>query len=80
MKHEIKGKGVPMQRDTKTTNGKALPKDKLRLNEGLRKIIGKKKCEIKDCLTSSNLILHEGWCDLNLIKDFVLMGLDNKTL
>ena len=36
MKHKIKGKGVVMQRDTESTNCKALPKDNLRMNEGFK--------------------------------------------
>ena len=37
MKNKIKGKGIAIQRDIKNTNGKALPKDNLRLNEGFKK-------------------------------------------
>ena len=37
VKHKIKGKGVAIQRDTKSTNPKALSKDNLRMNEGFKK-------------------------------------------
>ena len=37
MKHKIIGKGVAMQRDTKSTNAKALSKDNFRMNEGFKK-------------------------------------------
>ena len=37
VKNKIKGTGISIQRDTKNTNGKALPKDNLGLNEGFKK-------------------------------------------
>ena len=37
VKHKIKGKGVVIQRDTNNNNGKALPKDNLRLNVAFKK-------------------------------------------
>ena len=37
VKNKIKGKGIAIQRDTKNNNGKALPKDNLRLKEGFKK-------------------------------------------
>ena len=80
MKNKIKGKGIAIQRDIKNTNGKALPKDNLRWNEGFKNILGRNKCEIRDCPINYNLILQEGWWDLNSIKDFVLVELENKTL
>ena len=38
-----------------------------------------KQCEIKYCVNNYNLILPQGCCNLNLIKNSVLMRLDNKT-
>ena len=39
VKHKIKGNRIAMQRDTKSTNAKALSEDNLRMNEGFKKII-----------------------------------------
>ena len=39
MKHMMKGKGGVMQRDTKRTNGKAIPEDNLRINGDFKKIL-----------------------------------------
>ena len=37
MKYKIEGKGVAIQRDTKSTNGEAISIDKSRMDEGFKK-------------------------------------------
>ena len=46
----------------------------------LTNTIAHKQCEIRHYVNNYTLILHQEWCDLNLIRDFVLVGLDNKVL